>query len=206
MVSKDTNQVVCSLVFAQVSSGSGMRNEGEFCEQISVMPRCVLKIPIWAVKFQTVLVSKADWLHVTGLASDGFVFINQVTSTVCASFSLCLISFISNGRHLLILTSRHGAMISSGTFRCYQNRDNNRLFGKFLRYPISQRVDFSKVSKLILVPLQCKCLLLHAEVSVLSGTEFIRIYTSQKPPCAHFYWMSSGSEMEPHHHVCACAM
>lgn len=142
LVSKNTNQVFCSLVFAQASSGSGVRKEEKFCEQINVMPRCVLlQISIWGVKFQTVLVVKADWLHVTGLASDGFVFINQVTSTVCAFFSLCLISFISNGRHLLILSSRHGAMISSGTFSCYQNRDN-RLDGKILRYPISQWVDF----------------------------------------------------------------
>lgn len=33
LVSKNTNQVFCSLVFAQVSSGSGVRKEREFCEQ-----------------------------------------------------------------------------------------------------------------------------------------------------------------------------
>lgn len=42
LVSKNTNQVFVSLVFAQVSSGSGVRKEGKFCEQISVMPRCEL--------------------------------------------------------------------------------------------------------------------------------------------------------------------
>lgn len=62
------------------------------------------------------LVWKAAWLYLIGLASDGFVDVNQVTSAGCAFFPLCLIYFISNERHLLILSSRHGAMISSGTF------------------------------------------------------------------------------------------
>lgn len=57
-----------------------------------------------------------------------------------------------------------------------------------------------QVSKLILVPVQCKCLPLHAEASVLLNIESVHIYTFQKPACAHFYWMSFGSEMESCHH------
>lgn len=39
LVSKTTDPVVWSLVFARVSSGSGVGKEKEFCAQVSGMPR-----------------------------------------------------------------------------------------------------------------------------------------------------------------------
>ena len=43
LVSKNTNPVFRSLVFAQVSSGSGLGKEGEFCAQVGCLDTSVCK-------------------------------------------------------------------------------------------------------------------------------------------------------------------